>query len=73
MDIYRTFYSKTKGYTFFSASHGTYSKTDQNIKQASTDHHGRRLIFSNNIIIENPHTCGSCTTIYSMIPWSRKK
>ena len=27
-DIYRTFYLKTKGYTFFSAPHGTFSKTD---------------------------------------------
>jgi hypothetical protein len=26
--IYRTFYPKTKGYTFFSAPHGTFSKTD---------------------------------------------
>jgi exonuclease III len=27
-DIYRTFYPKIKGYTFFSAPHGTFSKTD---------------------------------------------
>ena len=27
-DTYRTFYPKTKGYTFFSAPHGTFSKTD---------------------------------------------
>jgi hypothetical protein len=27
-DIYRTFYPKTKGYTFFSAPHGTVSKID---------------------------------------------
>jgi exonuclease III len=27
-DIYRTFYPKTKGYTFFSASHSTFSKID---------------------------------------------
>jgi exonuclease III len=27
-DIYRTFYPKTKGYTFFSAPHGTCSKID---------------------------------------------
>jgi hypothetical protein len=26
--IYRTFYPKTKGYTFFSEVHGTFSKTD---------------------------------------------
>jgi exonuclease III len=27
-DIYRTLYPKTKGYTFYSAPHGTFSKTD---------------------------------------------
>jgi exonuclease III len=27
-DIYRTFYPKTKEYTFFSAPHGTFSKID---------------------------------------------
>jgi hypothetical protein len=27
-DIYRTFYPKTKGYTFFSAPHGAFSKID---------------------------------------------
>jgi hypothetical protein len=27
-DIYKTFYLKTKGYAFFSAPHGTFSKTD---------------------------------------------
>jgi exonuclease III len=27
-DIYRTFYPKTKGYTFFSAPHGKFSKID---------------------------------------------
>jgi exonuclease III len=38
-DIYRTFYPKTKGYTFFSAPHGNSSKIDHIIgqKQASTD------------------------------------
>jgi exonuclease III len=38
-DIYRTFHPKTKGYTFFSAPHGTSSKIDHIIghKTASTD------------------------------------
>jgi exonuclease III len=27
-DTYTTFYPKTKGYTFFSAPHGTFSKID---------------------------------------------
>jgi exonuclease III len=30
-DIFRTFYPKRKGYTFFSAPHGTFSNTDNNI------------------------------------------
>jgi exonuclease III len=61
-DIYRTFYPKTKGYTFFSASHGTFSKTDHiighktglnrynNIKSTPcilSDYHGLRMIFNN--------------------------
>jgi hypothetical protein len=60
-DIYRTFYPKTKGYTF-SAPHGTFSKIDHIICQGSTDtknveiipcilsdYHGQRLIFNNNM------------------------
>ena len=35
-DIYRIFNPKTKGYTFFSAPHGTFSKLTINKKQAST-------------------------------------
>jgi exonuclease III len=31
IDIYRTFYPKTKGYTFFSGLHGTSSKNDYTI------------------------------------------
>jgi exonuclease III len=39
-DIYRTFYPKTKRYTFFSAPYGTVSKIDHIIghkKKASTE------------------------------------
>jgi exonuclease III len=63
-DILRTFYPKTKGYTFFSAPHGNFSKFDyilgyktglnryKNIEIVPcilSDHHGLRLIFNNNI------------------------
>jgi exonuclease III len=63
-DIYRTFYPKTKGYTFFSGLHGTSSKIDHVIGHKTgrnryktneiipcfvSDHHGLRLIFNNNI------------------------
>jgi exonuclease III len=63
-DNYRTFYPKTKGYTFFSAPHVTFSKIDHIINQKTgldryknieiitcilSDHHGLRLIFNNSI------------------------
>jgi exonuclease III len=63
-DIYRTFYPKTKGYTFFSEPHGTFSKTDHIIGHKTgfnryknigivpcmqSDHHRLRIIFNNNI------------------------
>jgi hypothetical protein len=65
-DIYRTFYLKTKGYTFFSKLHGTFSKIEhiigykiglnrykniEIIPCVLSDHHGLRLIFKN--IINN--------------------
>ena len=63
-DIYRTFYPKTNGYTFFSSPHGTSSKIDHIIGHKTglnryknneiipcilSDHHRLRLIFNNNI------------------------
>jgi exonuclease III len=63
IDTYRTFYPKTKEYTFFSAPHGTFSKIDHIIGHKTglnrykktemipcilSDHHGLRLVFSNN-------------------------
>jgi exonuclease III len=69
IDIYRTFYPKTKGYTLFSAPQGTFSKIDhiighkkglnryRNIEIIScilSDHHGLRLIFNNNINNRKP-------------------
>jgi exonuclease III len=69
-DIYRTFYPKTKGYKFFSAPHGTFSKIDHLISHKTglnrfknieivpcilSDHHGLRLIFNNNINNRKPN------------------
>jgi hypothetical protein len=63
-DIYRTFYPKTKGYTFFTAPHGTFSKTDHILGHKTSlkryknieiipcilsNYHRLRLIFNNNI------------------------
>ena len=68
-DIYRIFYPKIKGYTFFSAPHGTCSKTERIIGHKTglnryknieiipciiSDDHGLRLIFNNNINNTNP-------------------
>jgi exonuclease III len=62
--IYRTFYPKTKGYTFFSAPHGTFSKIDHIIGHKTSlnryknieivpcilsDHDGLWLILNNKI------------------------
>jgi exonuclease III len=64
IDIYRTFYPKPKGYTFFSAPHAIFSKIDHIIGHKTglnryknieitpcilSDYHGLRLIFNNNI------------------------
>jgi hypothetical protein len=68
-DIYRKFHSKTKGYTFFSAPHGTFSKINLIIGHQTglkrhknteiipctvSDHFGLRLIFNNNINNRKP-------------------
>ena len=42
-DIYRTFYPKTKEYTFFSAPHGTFSKIDHIIGLKTDPTNIRRL------------------------------
>jgi hypothetical protein len=68
-DIYRTFHPKTKEYTFFSASHCTFSKTDyiighktglnrykkiETIPCILSDHHRLKLLFNNNINNRKP-------------------
>jgi hypothetical protein len=68
-DIYRTFYPKTKGYTFFSAPHSTFSKIDHIIGHKTglnrykiieitpcilSDHHVLSMIFNNNINNRKP-------------------
>jgi hypothetical protein len=69
-DIYRTFYTKTKGHTFFSETHGTFSKIDHIIGHKTdfnryknieiipcilSDHHRLRLTL-NNTINSRKHT-----------------
>jgi hypothetical protein len=68
-DIYRTIYPKTKGYTFFSALHGTFSIIDHIIGHQTglnryknieivpcilSDNHGQRMIFNKNITNRKP-------------------
>jgi hypothetical protein len=63
-DIYKTFYPKTKEYTFSSVLHATFSKICHIISHKTglnryrkieiipyilSDHHGLRLVFNNNI------------------------
>jgi hypothetical protein len=69
IDIYKIFYPKTKGYTFFSAPQGIFSKTDHIIGHKTglnryknieivpcilSNHHGLRLFFNNNIYNGKP-------------------
>jgi hypothetical protein len=67
-DICRTFYPQTKGYTFFSAPHGTFSKIDHIVSHKTglnryknieiipciLSDHTIRLIFNNNINNRKP-------------------
>jgi hypothetical protein len=68
-DTYRTFCPKTKGYTFYSAPHGSSSKIDHIISHKTglnryknievipcilSDHHGLRLTFNNSINNRKP-------------------
>jgi hypothetical protein len=68
-DIYKTFYPETKGYTFFSAPHGTFSKIDHIISHKTglnryktievipcilSDHDELELIFNHNINNRKP-------------------
>jgi hypothetical protein len=60
--VYKTFHPKTKEYTFFSATHGTFSNIDhimghkiilnknktEKIPCIISDHHGLRLVFNDN-------------------------
>jgi hypothetical protein len=70
-DIYKTFHPKSKEYSFFSAPHGSFSKTDYIIVQTSdlnrykieiipwllSDHYRIRLVSNSNKNKKNPtHT-----------------
>jgi hypothetical protein len=78
-DINRTFYLKTKGYTF-SAPHGIFYKTDHIIGQKMglnrykmieiipcilSDHHGQRLIFNSKINNRNNYSWKLNSTLHN--------
>jgi exonuclease III len=87
-DIYRTFYPKRKGYTFFSAPHVTFSKIDHIIGHKTSqnryknieivpcilsNHHGLRLFFNNKIYNRKTTFMWKLTKLSSMIPWSKRE
>ena len=72
--IYSTFHPKSKEYTLFSATHGTFSKIDHIIGHKTdlnrykkieiilcllSDHYGLWMAFNSNKKHRNPHTHGS--------------
>ena len=87
-EIYSTFHTKAKEYTFFSAPQGTFSKIDHIIGHKKglkryknieivpcilSDHHGLRLIFNNNINNRKPTFTLKLNNTLLAITWSRKK
>jgi exonuclease III len=54
-DIYKTFHPKTKGYTFFSAPYGTFSKTDQIIGHKIGLHRYKKIEIEINPCILSDH------------------
>ena len=79
-DNYRTFHPKTKEYTFFSAPHGPFSKTDHVIGHKTSpnryekiglipcilsDYHTLRLVCNNNKTTESLPIQWNLITLYS--------
>ena len=50
--IYRTFYPKTKVYTFFSAPHGTFSKMDYIMVHKTSLTRYKKTVLSDNLVRE---------------------
>jgi hypothetical protein len=87
-DIYRTFHPKAKGYTFFSAPHGTISKTGhinshktgnnrykkiEIIPCTLSDDHGLRLVLNSNKKNGRHTYTWKLNNALLKIIWSRKK
>jgi exonuclease III len=73
-DVYRIFHPTSAQYTFFSAAHGTFSKTDHTLGHEASlskykkteiipyilsDHNALKLEFNNKTSVENMQTIGS--------------
>ena len=87
-DIYRTFHPNRKEYTFFSASHGTFSKIDHiignkvNIHRYKeivvitcvlSDHHGIKLEFNNNSNPRKPTNSWKLNSQLLNHPWGKEE
>jgi exonuclease III len=86
-DIYRTFHSKSKEYSFFSATHGTLSKIDHIIGHKTelnkykeieiitcllSEQHRLRIVF-NSKKQQKSHIHKKAEQRSTLITWSRKK
>jgi hypothetical protein len=78
VDIYRTFYLNTKGYTFFSAPYGTFSKTDHIVGHKTDLNRYKKfetilcilspqskLVFKNNINNRKPTCMWKLNTLFN--------
>ena len=87
-DIYRTFHPNRKEYTFFSASHGTFSKIDhilcnkENIHRYKeivvitceiSDHHGINLEINNNSNPRKPTNSWKMNSQLLKHPWVKEE
>ena len=87
-DIYRTFHPIRKEYTFFSASHGTFSKIDHIIGNkvnvhrykeivvitcVLSDHHGIKIEFKNNSTPRKPTNSWKLKSQLLNHPWVKEE
>ena len=52
-DIYRTFHSNKKEYTFFSASYGTFSKIDHILSYKASFHRSKKIVITTYVLLDH--------------------
>ena len=82
-DIYRTFHSNTKEYTFSSAPHGKFSNIDHILSKKAnfhrnhpyvlSDQHGLKLEFNNNSTLRKPTNTWKLDSKLLNHPWVKKE